>query len=168
MAMEEDVVAPVLTFGVDLDPCLGDPDNLEGDAPNELHFAWDRPDDWLREETGEIEGEELVGAMVTPCEKDDTPCIELYDSSATRHISPYKSDFTAYSQLSLPVFLNTANQQWFPAVSTGVLAIQVPNRQGETELCLKGTLHTPSVRYTLMSLSTLNKEGYRTQIGGRY
>src|SRR6266851_4921487 len=160
MAVEEDVVAPTLNFGADLDPCLGDLDDLEGDAPNELHFAWDGPDDWLREEIGEIEGEELVGAMVTPCEEDDTPHIELYDSGATHHISPYKSNFTAYSQLSPPVFLNMANQQWFPAVSTRILAIQVPNRQGETELCLKGALHVPSVGYTLVSLGTLNEEGY--------
>ena len=100
--------------------------------------------------------------MVTPCEEDDTPHIELYDSSATHHISPYKSDFTAYSQLSLLVFLNTANQQRFPTVGTGTLAIQVSNREEETELCLKGTLHTPSIGYTL------DKEGYCTQIGGGY
>ena len=79
------------------------------------------------EEQCEIEGEEFAGAVITPCEEDNTPRVELYDSGATHHISPYKSDFTAYSQLSPPVFLNTANQQRFPAVGTGTLAIQVPN-----------------------------------------
>jgi hypothetical protein len=120
---EEEAVAPMLHIRVDPDPCLGDPDDLEGDAPNELHFAWDGPDDWLREEIGEIEGEELVGAMITPYEEDDTPRIKLYNSSATHHISPYKSDFTAYSQLSSLVFLNTANQQQFPTVGMGTLVI---------------------------------------------
>jgi hypothetical protein len=104
-------VAPTLHIRADPDPCLGDPDNLEGDTPDELHFAWDGPDDWLRKETGEIEGEELAGAVITPCEEDNTPRVELYDSGATRHISPYKCDFMNYSQLSPPVFLNTANQQ---------------------------------------------------------
>ena len=39
MAVEEDLVAPALNFGADPDPCLGDPDDLEGDAPDELNFA---------------------------------------------------------------------------------------------------------------------------------
>ena len=168
MAVEEDLVAPTLNFGVDPDPCLGDPDDLEGDAPDELNFAWDGPDDWLKEELSEIEGEELVGAMITPSDEDNTSRVELYDSGATRHISPFKPDFTAYSLLSPPVFLNTANQQRFPAIGTGTLAIQVPNGRGETELLLKDALHAPSVGYTLVSLGTLDEEGYRTQIGGGY
>jgi hypothetical protein len=106
--------------------------------------------------------------VITPCEEDNTPYVELYNSGATRYISPYKSDFTAYSQLSPPVFLNMANQQRFPAVGTGTLVIQVPNGRGETELCLKSTLHAPSVRYTLVSLGTLDEEGYHAQIGGGY
>ena len=165
---EEETVAPMLTTRVDPDPCLGDPDDLEGDAPGELNFAWDGPEDWLKKDLSEIEGEELVGAVITPSEEEDTPHVELYNSSAIRHISPYKSDFASYSQLSPPVFLNTANQQWFPAVSMGILAIQVPNGRGETELLLKDALHAPSVGYTLVSLGTLDEEGYHAQIGGGY
>jgi hypothetical protein len=168
MAMEEDLVAPALDFGADPDLCLGDPDDLEGDAPDELNFAWDGPDDWLKEELSEIEGEELAGAVITPSDKDSTSHIELYDSSTTRHISPFKPNFTAYSLLSPLVFLNMANQQRFLAIGTGTLAIQVLNRQGETELLLKDALHVPSVGYTLMSLGTLDEEGYCAQIGGGY
>ena len=105
MAVEEDLVAPALNFGADPDPCLGDPDDLEGDAPDELNFAWDGPDDWLKEELSETEGEELVGAVITPSDEDNTSRVELYDSGATRHISPFKPDFTAYSLLSPPVFV---------------------------------------------------------------
>ena len=36
---EEEEVAPALNIGADPDPCLGDPDDLDGDAPNELNFA---------------------------------------------------------------------------------------------------------------------------------
>jgi hypothetical protein len=70
--------------------------------------------------------------MITASEGDDSPCIKLFNSGATRYISPYKGNFTSYSPLMPPVFLNTANQQWFPAVSIGMLAIQVPNGRGET------------------------------------
>jgi len=107
---EEVKVAPALTIGADPDPCLGDPDDFEGDAPNELNFAWNGPEDWLMEDLSEIE-EELAGAVITTCEEEDTPRVELYDSGATRHISPYKPNFTSYSPLTPPMFLNTANQQ---------------------------------------------------------
>jgi hypothetical protein len=122
----------------------------------------------LCEEDGEVEGEEMAGAMITPCDDHNTPRVELYDSGATRHISPYKNDFTAYSLLSPPVFLNTANQQRFPAVGTGKLAIHVPNGRGETELILNDALHALSVGYTLVSLGVLDEEGYKAHIGGGY
>ena len=81
-----------------------------------------------------------MGTMIMSSEEGDTPCIELFDSGATRHISPYKADFTTYSPLMPPVFLNTANQQRFPAVGTGKLAIHVLNGRGETELILNNAL----------------------------
>src|SRR5258708_19637667 len=64
-----------------------------------------------------------------------------------------------------PVFLNTANQQQFPAIGCGTLAIQVPNRDRETELTLHGALHAPGISYTLVSLATLDQEGYHAHIG---
>ncbi len=86
----------MLTIGADLDPCLGDLDNLKGDASNELNSAWDRPEDWLKKNLSKIKGKKLMGAVITPSEKEDTPCIKLYGSGSTRHISPYKSNFTSY------------------------------------------------------------------------
>jgi hypothetical protein len=70
----EEEVAPALTFGVDPDRILGDPDDL-GAAPQdfELCFTWDGPDNWLCDEAVEIEKEELAGATVTPCEEDTIP-----------------------------------------------------------------------------------------------
>jgi hypothetical protein len=160
MAVEEDAPLHTLTIRADPDPCIGDPDDDEGEAQNELIFTWDGPDDWLTEVSSKIEGEELAGAVITASEGDNSPCIKLFDSGATKHISPYKGDFTLYSPLMPPVFLNTANQQRFPAVSMGMLAIQVPNGRGETELLLNNTLHTPAIGYTLVSLGTLDKECY--------
>jgi hypothetical protein len=66
------------------------------------------------------------------------------------------------------MFLNTANQQHFPAVGTGKLAIHVLNGRGETELILNNTLHAPSVGYMLVSLGALDEEGYYARIGGGY
>jgi hypothetical protein len=50
-AVKEEV-APVLTFGADLDPMLGDPDKIGvGPQDLDLSFTWDGLDDWLCEET---------------------------------------------------------------------------------------------------------------------
>jgi len=67
--------------------------------------------------------------------------------------------------LSPPVFLNAANQQRFQAVGTGTLIVRVPNEGTESELVLRGTLHTLSVGYTLVSLGVLDEEGYHAHIG---
>jgi hypothetical protein len=66
------------------------------------------------------------------------------------------------------VFLNTTNQQRFPAVGTGKLAIHVLNGRGETELILNDALHALSVGYTLVSLGALDEEGYKAHNGGGY
>jgi hypothetical protein len=56
-------VAPALTFGADLDPILGDPDEIWfGPQDLEQCFTWDGPDKWLCEEMTEIEEEGLEGA----------------------------------------------------------------------------------------------------------
>ena len=45
----EEEVAPALTFGVDPDPCIGDPDDIEvGPQDLDLSFTWDVTDARLR------------------------------------------------------------------------------------------------------------------------
>src|SRR5713226_2476063 len=137
----------------ELDLLLGTLDNPEV-APH-----------WEGEET--MLEEELAGAVITQVKEseDNWICVKLYDSGATHHISPYKSNFISYMPLMPPVFLNTANQQQFPAIGCGTLAIQVPNGDRETELTLHGVLHALGISYTLVSLATLDEEGYHAHIG---
>jgi transposase InsO family protein len=116
--------------------------------------------DWLREE------EETAAAVITPVSGNSGERVELYDSGATRHISPYKSDFASYTTLDPPVYLNAANQQRFPAIGTGTLSIHAPNGAAPSILTLHDVLHAPAVGYTLVSIGTLDKKGYRTSIGG--
>ena len=71
----------------------------------------------------------------------------------------------SYSPLAPPIFLNTANQQHFPAIGHGTLVIQIPNGDTESELTLHGALHAPSISYTLVSITALDEEGYHTHIG---
>jgi hypothetical protein len=109
----------------------------------------------------------LAAAVATQVEEARSPCVELYDSGATRHISPYRDDFTTYQLLDPPLFLNTANSQQFLAVGTGSMTVSVPNGQGrQSELTLEDVLHAPSVGYTLVSLGALDGLGYCMSISG--
>ena len=112
-------------------------------------------------------GHGLAAAVVAQVEEARTPRIELYDSGATRHISPYRDDFFTYQTLDPPLYLNAANGQRFPALGTGDMVISAPNgRGGQTELTLENVLHAPSVGYMLVSLGALDKLGLRIAIGG--
>ncbi len=113
--VEEVAVDPAPFVSTEPDPLLGVPDDIE-DTPH-----------WEGEST--MLEEDWIGAVITQANEneDNRVCVELYDSGATCHISPYKSDFTSYAPLSPPVFLNTANQQKFPAIGHGTLIVRVPN-----------------------------------------
>ncbi len=109
---------------------------------------------------------EVAAAVIMPVSDDRGERVELYDSGATRHISPYKSNFTTYTVLDPPIYLNATNQQRFPTVEMGTLTIHTPNGCDQSTLTLNDILHAPAVGYTLVSLGTLDKNGYRTSIGG--
>jgi transposase InsO family protein len=109
---------------------------------------------------------ELAAAAITQVEEDRTVRVELYDSGATRHISPFRADFTTYRALDPPLFLKAANGQQFPAVGTGDMVVSTPNGDGHSELTLENVLHAPSVGYTLVSLGALDGLGYRIAISG--
>ena len=115
--------------------------------------------DWLCEEG------ETVAAVSTPLSEGLSERVELYDSGATHHISPYQSDFSTYVKLSQPVFLNAANQQRFPAIGVGSLIIHAPNSRSQSPITFHDVLHAPAVGYTLVSLSALDRKGYRAYLG---
>jgi hypothetical protein len=128
-------------------------------------FACDESDSWMDKEGEETADEgETAGTVITPMEEDLSPHTELYDSGATHHISPYKADFASYKALSPPAYLNTVNQQRFPAIGEGNLVIRVPNNGTECTLTLRNALHAPAVAYILVSIGALDEEGYTAHI----
>ena len=168
MAVEED--APAQDISAEPDMLLDDPEQPEEVAcahteGTEMHLQWSGPDGWVHDNWVDTLFEEEGACAVITQVKKSSPRTELYDSGATRHISPYKSDFSSYKPLSPPLFLNTANQQRFPAIGTGTLTICMPNGGTKSELALRNTLHAPSVAYTLVSLGALDEEGYHAHIG---
>jgi hypothetical protein len=99
------------------------------DTCTDLDLQCAPPDDWV------LEGKTACAAAGAT--EDEGGRVELYNSGATRHVTPFKSDFISYSPLNLPTFLNTANQQRFPAIGTGTLATIVPCNGQSTKLLLR-------------------------------
>ena len=156
MAIEGEDTAP--TIGADPDPLLREGEELESITLGDLACEGDLGD-WMDDEG------DTATAIITAAEDDKGARVELYDTGATRHISPFRSDFKVYSPLTPPVLLNAANQQRFQAIGSGSMTIQVPNGDAETEVLLWGVLYAPSVAYTLVSLGTLDAEGYHMSVG---
>jgi len=99
-----------------------------------------------------------------PADADGTTHTEVYDLGASCHISLYKDDFMSYMPLSTLLYFNAASQHKFPAISMGTLIIQMLNHGRKSLLALLRTLYAPSITNTLVSLGTLDKEGYQTHI----
>ena len=103
-------------------------------------------------------------AVITAVEEAKSVRVELYDSSTTRHLSPYRKDFTTYRTLEPPLYLNAANKQQFPAVGMGSMVIHMPLGAASSEITLKNVLYAPTVGYTLVSLGALDLLGYHMSI----
>jgi len=154
MAEEETIdLASIVSTKPDL--MLGTPNNIK-DAPH------------CEGEETELSEKEWAGAVTTLADNNSHIHVKLYNSGTTQHVSPFKSDFTSYTPLSPLVFLNTANQQKFPAIGQGTLVVWMPNEGTETELTLNGALHTPAISYMLVSIAALDEEGYHTHIGASH
>ncbi|THH06248.1 hypothetical protein EW146_g9669 [Bondarzewia mesenterica] len=91
----------------------------------------------------------------------DLPRKELYDSRATCHISPYRSDFECFEMIP-PKPFKVANKQTFDALGISDIIIEVPNGVRISQLCLTEVLYSPEVGYTLISIGQLNKLSFST------
>jgi hypothetical protein len=135
-----------------------------GEQSDELESIEDGPDE-LDNEGEDHDIEETAVAVIAPADMDCTPRTKIYDSGASRHISPYKDDFTSYTPLSTPLYFNAASQHKFSAIGMGTLIVQTLNCGRESTLALLHALYAPSITNTLISLGALDEEGYQTHIG---
>jgi len=84
--------------------------------------------------------------------------IELYDSGASRHMSPFLHRFTNYCSIP-PRPITAANKHVFYAIGTGDLQIDVPNGQVTTPITLRDTLHAPDMALTIISIGRIVNSG---------
>jgi GAG-pre-integrase domain len=90
---------------------------------------------------------------------------ELYDSGASRHMSPFWNKFITYQQIS-PRPIVAANNQVFYAVGTGDLKVQVPNRATSTPILLQDALHMPDMGLMVVSIGRIANAGYSVAFEG--
>ena len=100
-------------------------------------------------------------AMLVDEESQPTIKTELYDSGASRHMTPFRDDIVNFVSI-VPKSITAADQRVFPAVGKGDMHIEVPNGENQTRILLKDVLYAPSMSLTLVSISRIAAAGYAT------
>jgi hypothetical protein len=91
---------------------------------------------------------------------------ELYDSGASRHISPFRHRFVTYQPIT-PRPISAADNRVFYAIGTGTLQIEVPNGPSPaTPILLWEALHAPDIGATVVSIGRIAKAGYTVLFDG--
>jgi len=98
------------------------------------------------------------GSLAQP-ERVHSTATKLYDSRASRHMSPFCTHFLNYKSIKLQA-ISAANKQAFYAVGTGDLRIEVSNGKSSTPILLKDVFHAPDIGITVVSIDHITKAGY--------
>jgi hypothetical protein len=149
---------------------LNEGEELTGDADAEVFSEYDPgeniPD---LEEWSQIdaEGEEedytltftsvfLAAAATIPNE----PEVDLYDSGASRHMTPYCHRLFNYSSIP-PKSITAADKGKFEAVGKGDMHIYLPGKGGaRTRILVRDVLYAPKLGVALLSVSKITAAGY--------
>ena len=90
---------------------------------------------------------------------------ELYDSGASRHMSPYRDHFENYAPIA-PKAITAADKRHFQAIGKGDLQIKILNGHSTTTILLKDVLHCPDMGLTLVSVGKITAAGYKVIFRG--
>jgi hypothetical protein len=149
------------TDTVDIEAWAAIIDWSDDDWPEEAQPK-DEDTAWL-EEVEEDQPEVVVAAG-------DTRTIEgveseLYDSGASRHMSPYRHKFVTYRDIE-PRAIAAADKRLFYAQGMGDLRITVPNGELSTPMLLKDVLYAPDMGLSIVSISRIAKAGHTVVFEG--
>ena len=84
---------------------------------------------------------------------------ELYDSGASRHMSPYKYKFFNFIAIQKRI-LTAADGGHFEAIGKGDMRISMPNGNISSKILLKDVLYAPKMGITLVSIGKIDLAGY--------
>ena len=77
--------------------------------------------------------------------------VTIWDSGASKHMSPYQEDFIKYEEVTDHT-VRMGNKLQATVAGIGTLRVIVPNRDGTTMITLSNTLHVPQLHSMLVSL----------------
>ena len=98
-------------------------------------------------------------AAITLADTNPTLETELYDSGASRHMSPYRHKFINFTPIQRKV-LTAADGGHFEATEKGDMHITMPNGKATSRILLKDVLYAPKMGVTLISISKIDVAGY--------
>ena len=84
--------------------------------------------------------------------------VELYDSRALQHMSPFHHRFQNFHSIP-PCTIASADHCVFYATGAGDLQINAPNDNTTTHIILHDTLYMPDMALTIISISHINSAG---------
>jgi hypothetical protein len=119
--------------------------------------AWAAMEETQAEED-DIEIAAAAGSPSAQPERVHRTATELYDSGASRHMSPFRDRFLNYQAIE-PRAIAAANKGVFYAVGTGDLRIEVPHGECSTPILLKDVFHAPEMGLTIVSIDRICKAG---------
>ena len=103
-------------------------------------------------------------AMAAKTSGSTHPIWDFYNSGASHHMSPCHEDFVSFKEIALRP-LTAANQEAFMAHGIGDLIVAVPNGNKTMQWRLHGTLYTPALGFTLVSIGRVDDTGYFCNFG---
>ena len=92
--------------------------------------------------------------------------VELYDSGASQHISPFRNQFVTYCAIT-PRPITTADKRMFYAIGTGDMRIEVLNGGASNPILLQDALHAPDIGLTVVSISRIANAGNSISFEGQ-
>ena len=88
--------------------------------------------------------------------------IDVFDSGASVHISPYRERFIKFRELNPARAITAANGEQFMATGEGDVEIRVPNGTTTQLLTLRDVLYSPAVAFALVSIKRADEGGFTT------
>ena len=122
-------------------------------------------EEWAMVEGVDEEGQEYVAAAGSARTNAGVET-ELYDSGASRHMSPFRDRFVSYRTIT-PRAITAADKRVFYAIGEGDLRVEVPNGKSSTSVLLRDALHAPDMGLTVVSISRITGAGHTVSFEGK-
>ena len=92
---------------------------------------------------------------------------KLFDSGASRHMSPFRNHFMNYKEIE-PRLIQVADKWIFHTVGLGDLKIEVPKGTSFMPIILKDVFHAPDMGLTIVSINRIARAGYSVEFKGEF